>query len=113
MNKKILTMLAIFPTVPAFAHFTGTTSDNLNDHSLQPGETVYLNVNSDVEIQIAHSVVAKEFSNRGINTTLQKIKVRFHEENNDIDFTSLDGHTFTVPLDLLAVVPPNLDGRGN
>lgn len=113
MKKKILTVLAIVPAAPALAQYDVIAEEKLKTQVMLPGESVYLQVNPNVELQISHNIIAQQFLDRGINTTLQKIKVRVHEENNDIDFTSLDGHTLTVPLESLAFVPPNIDGRGD
>ncbi len=106
--KKLLPFLLLLP-ISSFGSELGSkvqTPKVTNDSlylEISPTQFLILHLNTSKAI-----IVNKDEQKLLLNTeSIEPVGVQFHEESSIVDFTTLDGITFHIPLGQLSVTPPN------
>ena len=111
MYKKLLPLILLVP----MAYYGNTSAtppseievlDTESILELRPSETLIVNLASS-KIMINHESLQNAIGeNYKINQS-QPLGIKFHEESNTLDFSTIDGISITVSLEEISGAPPN------
>lgn len=111
MYKKLLPLILLVP-MTSYGHNLSPTPAEIEDQEtgtvieLNPSETLIVNLASS-KIMINHESLQKAIGeNYKINKS-QSLGIKFHEESNTLDFSTIDGISITVSLEEISGAPPN------
>jgi hypothetical protein len=111
MYKKLLPLILLVP-MASYGHNLSTTPDEMENQEsdpviqLNPSETLIVNLSSS-KIMINHQSLQNAVGeNYKINKS-QPLGLKFHEESNTLDFSTIDGISTTVSLEEISGAPPN------
>lgn len=111
MYKKLLPLILLVP-MASYAHNLSTTPVEKEDQEseplieLNPTETLIVNLGSS-KITINHQGLQNAIGEKYRINMGQPLGIKFHEESNTLDFSTIDGISITVSLQEISGAPPN------
>jgi hypothetical protein len=111
MYKKLLPLILLVP-MASYAHNLSTTPVEKEDQEseplieLNPTETLIVNLGSS-KIMINHQGLQNAIGEKYRINMGQPLGIKFHEESNTLDFSTIDGISITVSLQEISGAPPN------
>lgn len=108
---SLIPTLSTFSYATTIVHFAGSEMIySERKWTLHPNQMLSLSIEGYKPLTITHLQLADALNRASTNSSDNQSNWRFYEENDDIDFSSLDIHSAIVPLMELSVAPPNVDG---
>jgi hypothetical protein len=109
--KKLLPLILLFPMASFGNNLNKEVSDTetLDSESifkLNPSETLVLNFSSS-QLIINHQIIQDAIGDNFQINKEQPLGIRFHEESNTLDFSTIDGISHTVSIEKVSGTPPN------
>lgn len=112
LGKKLLLALMVLPSTNVGA--TEVTAQSDAEEALKKGQMVLLSPSQSItfnhklsKIRIDYARLEQILSGIGGDLNGKQIGVSFHDESDNLDFSTLDGVAFRVTLDAVSGTPPN------